>query len=106
MPQAPKLDARGEIELRKMLTNAGDAKWLVQWLGSLDAAAREYEATKDLTERWAFFQRLVEVEGKEQGVVEIGAEWGGRSNDWSEREIVAHIERTRIWAAGKGRAAA
>ena len=99
-PQAPKLDARDELELRKVLTNAGDAEWLVERLRSLDAeAAREYESTKDLTERLAVFRRLVEVEGKEQGVVEIQAEWGGRSNGWSEEKIADYIERTRIWAA-------
>ena len=99
-PQAPKLDARDELELRKVLTNAGDAEWLVERLRSLDAeVAREYESTKDLTERLAVFRRLVEVEGKEQGVVEIQAEWGGRSNGWSEEKIADYIERTRIWAA-------
>ena len=98
--QAPKVDARDEFELRKMLTNAGDAEWLVQKLRSLDAdAAKQYEATKDLTERLAIFRKLVEVDGKEQGVVEIRAEWGARSNGWDEDEIAAHIERTRIWAA-------
>ena len=98
--QAPKLDAGDEFELRKMLTNAGDAEWLVQKLRSIDAeAARRYEATNDLTERLDIFRRLVEVDGKEQGVVEIRAEYGARSNDWSEEEIAAHIERTRIWAA-------
>lgn len=98
-PQAPKLDARDEIELREVLTSAGDAEWLVKRLRALDAeAAREYEATKDLTERLAVFRRLVEVEGKEQGVVEIRAEWGGRSNGWDEEMIADYIERTRIWA--------
>ncbi len=98
--QAPKLDAEDEFELRKMLTNAGDAEWLVERLRSLDAdAAREYEATKDVTERLAIFRKLVEVDGKEQGVVEIRAGYDTRSHGWSEEEIAAHIERTRIWAA-------
>ena len=98
--QAPKLDARDELELRKVLTSAGDAEWLVERLRSLDAeAAREYESTKDLTERLAVFRRLVEVEGKEQGVVEIRAEWGGRSNGWSEEQIADYVARTRVWAA-------
>ncbi|MCY4529859.1 MAG: hypothetical protein OXD46_12600 [Chloroflexi bacterium] len=96
--QAPKLDAGDEFELRKMLTNAGDAEWLVQRLRSLDAeAAREYESANDVTDRLAIFRRLVEVDGKEQGVVEIRAEWGGRSNGWDEEKIAAHIELTRIW---------
>ena len=98
--QAPKLDAGDEFELRRMLTSAGDAEWLVERLRSLDAeAAREYESTKDLTERLAVFRRLVEVEGKEQGVVEIRAEWGGRSNGWSEEQIADYVARTRVWAA-------
>ena len=97
--QAPKLDAGDEFELRKMLTNAGDAEWLVERLRALDAeAAREYEATKDVTEHLAIFRKLVEVDGKEQGVVEIRAEYDTRSHGWSEEEIAAHIERTRIWA--------
>ena len=97
--QAPKLDSGDEFELHKMLANVGDAEWLVERLRTLDAdAAREYEATNDLTERLAIFRRLVEVEGKQQGVVEIRAEYGARSNGWSEDEIAAHIELTRIWA--------
>ena len=100
--QAPKLDARDEFELRKMLSNAGDAEWLVERLRALDAeAAREYEATKDLTERLAVFRRLVEVKGKEQGVVEIRAEWGGRSNGWSEEQITDYLALTRIQAEEK-----
>ena len=97
--QAPKLDAGDEFELRRMLTNAGDAEWLVERLRSLDAdAAREYEATNDSTERLAILRKLVEADGKEQGVVEIRAEYDTRSHGWSEEEIAAHIERTRIWA--------
>ena len=98
--QAPKLDAEDEFELRRMLTNAGDAEWLVERLRSLDAdAAREYEATNDSTERLAVLRRLVEVDGKEQGVVEIRAEYGARSNGWDEAKIADYLERTRIWAA-------
>ena len=100
--QAPKLDAGDEFELRKMLTSAGDAGWLVERLRSLDAgAAREYEATKDLTERLAVFRRLVEVDGKGQGVEEIRAEYGARSNGWSEDQIAAHIELLRVRATEK-----
>ena len=98
--QAPKLDAGDEFELRKMLTNAGDAEWLVERLRSLDAdAAREYEATNDSTERLAIFRKLVEVDGKGQGVEEIRAEYDTRSNGWDEEKIADYIERTRIWAA-------
>ena len=98
-PQAPKLDAGDEFTLRKMLTNAGDAGWLVERLRSLDSdAARRYEATKDSTERLDIFRKLVEVDGKSLGVEEIRAEYGARLHGWSEEEIAAHIERTRIWA--------
>ena len=97
--QAPKLDARDEFELRKMLANAGDAGWLVERLRSLDAdAAREYEATKDSTERIVVFRTLVEVDGKGHGVEEIRAEWDMRSRGSDEEEIAAHIELMRVWA--------
>ena len=83
--QAPKLDARDEFELRRMLTNAGDAEWLVKRLRSLDAdAAREYEATNDSTERLAILRRLVEVDGK-------GA--GGRGDTSGVRHAVARLGR-------------
>ncbi len=99
-PQAPKLDAGDEFELRKMLTSDGDADWLVERLRSLDMeAAKQYEATKDGTERLAIFRKLVEVDGKGLGVEEIRAEYGARQAGWSEDEIAAHIERTRIRAA-------
>ena len=98
--QAPKLDAGDEFELRKMLTSAGDAGWLIERLRSVDAgAAREYEATKDLTERLAVFRRLVEVDGKGQRVEEIRAEYDMRSHGWHEEKIAAHIELMRVWAA-------
>ena len=99
---APKLDAGDELEIRRMLTNAGDAEWLVQRLRSLDAgAAKQFEAAKEVTERLSVFRKLVEVDGKEQGVAEILAEYGARSNDWSEAEIAAYIELTRVLAAEK-----
>ena len=100
--QAPKLDAGDEFELRKMLTSAGDAGWLGERLRSLDAdAAREYEATRDMTERLAVFRRLVEIDGKGLGVEEIRAEYGARSNGWSEDQITAHIDLLRVRATEK-----
>ena len=97
--QPPKLDAGDEFELRKMLTNAGDAEWLIERLRSVDVdAARRYEATKDVTERLAVFRRLVEVDGKGQGVEEIRAEYDMRSHGWDEEKIAAHIELMRVWA--------
>lgn len=60
----PKLDAGDEFKLRQMLTNTEDAEWLLQRLQSLDAdAARQYESTKDLTERLDISRKLVEVDG-------------------------------------------
>ena len=78
-----------------MLTNAGDVEWLVQKLRSIDAdAAREYEATKDVTERLAVFRRLVEVDGKGQGVEEIRAEWGATVGRFgARRRVAAYVER-------------
>ncbi len=100
--QAPKLNAGDEFELSGMLTNAWDAEWLVKRLRSLDAdAAREYEATKDLTERLDIFRKLVEVDGKGQGVEEIRAEYDMRSRGWDEEEIAAYIELMRVRAAEK-----
>ena len=98
--QAPKLDAEDEFELRRMLTNAGDAEWLVERLRSLDAdAAKQYEATNDSTERLAVLRRLVEVDGKEQGVVEeIRAEWGARSGGLDEEKVAAYVETIRSMA--------
>ena len=97
--QAPKLDAGDEFELRRMLTNAGDVEWLVQKLRPIDAdAAREYEATKDVTERLAVFRRLVEVDGKGQGVEEIRAEWGARSGGLDEEKVAAYVETIRSMA--------
>ena len=99
-PQAPKLNAGDEFECGGMLTNAWDAEWLVERLRSLDAdAAREYEATKDLTERLDIFRKLVEVDGKGQGVAEIRAEYGARQAGWSEDQIAAHMELLRVRAA-------
>ncbi|MCY4528219.1 MAG: hypothetical protein OXD46_04215, partial [Chloroflexi bacterium] len=96
---APKLDAGDEFELRRMLTNAGDAEWLIGRLRSVDAgAAREYEATQDVTERLAIFRYLVEVDGKGQGVEEIRAEYGARSSGLDEEKIAAYIERIRVGA--------
>ena len=99
---APKLDAGDEFELRKMLTNAGDVEWLIERLQSLDAdTAREYEATKDVTERLAVFRKLVEVDGKGQGVEEIRAEYDMRSHGWDEEKMAEYIALMRVRTAEK-----
>ena len=96
----PKLNAADEFELHRMLTSAGDAGWLIRKLRSLDAdAARRYEATQDVTARLAVIRKLVEVDGKGQGVEEIRAEWGARSHGLDEEKVAAFVEVTRIRAA-------
>ena len=71
-------------------------------LRSLDAeAAKQYEATKDGTKRLDIFRKLVEVDGKGQGVAEIRAEYGARQAGWSEDQIAAHMELLRTRAAEK-----
>lgn len=96
----PKLGTGDEFEIRRMLTSAGDAEWLVRRLRTLDEdVARQYEGTEDVTERLAVFRKLVEVHGKGQVVKEILAEWGARSNGLDEEKVAAFVERTRIRAA-------
>ena len=97
---APKLDVGDEFELGRVLKNAGDAEWLAERLQSLDAdAARQYEATNDVTERLAIFRKLVEVEGKGQGVQEIRAEYGARMAGLDEGKVAEYIALIRVRAA-------
>ena len=97
---APKLDVGDEFELGRVLKNAGDAEWLAKRLQSLDAdAARRYEATNDVTERLAIFRKLVEVEGKGQGVQEIRAEYGARMAGLDEGKVAEYIALIRVRAA-------
>ena len=96
----PKLGAGDEFEIRRMLTSAGDAEWLVRSLRTLDEdVALQYEGTEDVTERLAIFRELVEVHGKGQAVEEMLAEWGARSNGLNEEKVAAFVELTRIRAA-------
>lgn len=95
-PPVPEMDPGEEFQLRRVLTNAGDEEWLIRKVRSLDAdAARQFEATQDVTERLETLRRLVEVEGKEQGVLEIEMEWQMRLAKWSEAEIARFLERER-----------
>lgn len=97
---APKLDVGDEFELGRVLKNAGDAEWLAKRLQSLDAdAARRYEATNDVTERLAIFRKLVEVDGKGQGVEEIRAEHGARMAGLDEEKVAEYIALIRVRAA-------
>ncbi len=92
----PEMDPGEEFQLRRVLTNAGDEEWLIRKVRSLDAdAARQFEATQDMTERLETLRRLVEVEGKEQGVLEIEMEWQMRLVGRSEAEIARFLERER-----------
>ena len=92
----PEMDPGEEFQLRRALTDAGDEEWLIRKVRSLDAdAARRFEATQDVTERLETLRRLVEVEGKEQGVLEIEMEWRMRLAKWSEPEIAHFLERER-----------
>ena len=51
-----------------------------------------------MTERLAVFRRLVEVDGKGQGVEEIRAEWGARSGGLDEEKVAAYVETIRSMA--------
>ncbi len=94
----PELDLGEEFQLSRALLDAGanDEEWLIGKVRSIDAdAARQFEATQDVTERLETLRRLVEVEGKEQGVLEIEMEWQMRLAEWSEVEIARFLERQR-----------
>ena len=92
----PEMDPGEEFQLRRVLTNAGNEDWLIRKVRSLNAdAARQFEATQDVTERLEALRRLVEVEGKGQGVLEIEMEWRMRLGEWSEVEIARFLERER-----------
>lgn len=92
----PELDPGEESQLRQALTNAGDEEWLIRKVRSLDAdAARQFEATQDVTERLETLRRLVEVEGEEQGVLEIEMEWRMRLVGRNEVEIARFLEGER-----------
>ena len=95
-PPVPEMDLGEEFQLRRVLTDAGNEEWLIRKIRSLDAdAARQFEATQDVTERLETLRRLIEVEGKEQGVLEIEMEWQMRLAKWSEAEVARFLERER-----------
>ena len=92
----PEMDPGEEFQLRRVLTDAGEEEWLIRKVRSLDAdVARQFETTQDVTERLEALRRLVEVEGKEQGVLEIEMEWQMRLAGNSEAEIARFLERER-----------
>ena len=96
----PEMDPGEEFQLRRVLTDAGEEEWLIRKVRSLDAdVARQFETTQDVTERLEALRRLVEVEGKEQGVLEIEMEWQMRLAGNSEAEIARFLERERNSAA-------
>ena len=92
----PEMDPGEEFQLRRVLTDAGDEEWLIRKVQSLDAdSGRQFKATQDVTERLETLRRLVEVEGKEQGVLEIEMEWQMRLAGRNEAEIARFLERER-----------
>ena len=58
-----------------------------------------------MTERLETLRRLVEVEGKEQGVLEIEMEWQMRLAEWSEVEIARFLETPAqtLWRSARPR---
>ena len=97
---APELDARDEAELTQMLRGAGGEEWLVERVRSLDAdAGQEFQAAGDVEERLSVLRLLVEVEGKEDGVMEIRAEWEARSAGFTDAQIADYVQLERDMAA-------
>ena len=97
---APELDARDEAELTQMLRGAGGEEWLVERVRSLDVdAGQEFQAAGDVEERLGVLRRLVEVEGKEDGVMEIRAEWQARSAGFTDAQIADYVQLERDVAA-------
>ena len=97
---APELDARDEAELMQMLRDAGGEDWLVERVRSLDAdAGQEFQSAGDVEERLGVLRRLVEVEGKEDGVMEIRAEWQARSAGFTDAQIADYVQLERDMTA-------
>ena len=97
---APELDAGEEFELTRMIRTAGGEEWFIGRLQGLEAdAAREFQAAGDVEERLGVLRRLVEVEGKEDGVMEIRAEWQARSAGFTDAQIADYVQLERDMAA-------
>ena len=97
---APELDAGEEFELTRMIRTAGGEEWFIERLQGMDAdAAREFQAAGDVEERLGVLRRLVEVEGKEDGVMEIRAEWQARSAGFTDAQIADYVQLERDMAA-------
>ena len=97
---APELDAGEEFELTRMIRTAGGEEWFIERLQGLEAdAAREFQSAGDVEERLGVLRRLVEVEGKEDGVMEIRAEWQARSAGFTDAQIADYVQLERDMAA-------
>ena len=93
---APELDAGEEIELTRMIRTAGGEDWFIQRLQDIDVdAAREFQAAAEIGGRLAVLRRLVEVDGKEDAVMEVRAEWWARSAGFTEDQITDYVQLQR-----------
>ena len=97
---APELDPGEEFELTRMIRTAGGEDWFIQRLQDIDVdAAREFQAAAEIDERLDVLRRLVEVEGKEDAVMEVQAEWGARSAGFTEDQVADFVQLHRDSAA-------
>ena len=96
----PELDPGEEFELTRMIRTAGGEDWFIQRLQDIDVdAAREFQAAAEIDERLEVLRQLVEIDGKEDAVMELQAEWGARSAGFTEAEVADFVQRYRASAA-------
>ena len=99
---APELDPGEEFELTRMIRTAGGEDWFIQRLQAIDVdAAREFQAAAETDERLEVLRHLVEVDGKEDAVMELQAEWGARSAGFTEDQVADFVQRHRDSAADR-----
>ena len=99
---APELDPGEEFELTRMIRTAGGEDWFIQRLQDIDVdAAREFQAAAEIDERLEVLRQLVEVDGKEDAVMELQAEWGARSAGFTEDQVTDFVQRHRDSAADR-----
>ena len=96
----PELDPGEEFELTRMIRTAGGEEWFIQRLQAIDVdAAREFQAAAEIDERLEVLRQLVEIDGKEDAVMELQAEWGARSAGFTEDQVADFVQRYRDMAA-------
>ena len=99
---APELDAGEEFELTRMIRTAGGEEWFIQRLRDIDVdAAREFQAAAEIDERLEVLRQLVEIDGKEDAVMELQAEWGARSAGFTDDQVADFVQRHRDSAADR-----